>query len=688
MNSPRTVFRLRQTIIFSVMLFCLASPCIANEAAINWRLPKISATDFHGKPVDLQALGQAGKGLVVFFHSTTCPVSKQYGPTIARLEKGLRQQGLGVVIVNPVATDPESSIRELLAEFSADTTYIQDKNEVITAALDARSTTEVFLFDKALTLKYRGAVDDQFAVGAALEKPRHNYLTDAVTAMLGGAEIAQSVTDPSGCKLDAKPVASDKLQITYHNQVERIVQKNCVSCHRDNGLAPFSLESYDDVKAHRGMIRKEVARGQMPPWFAAPATYESHPGWLNDRTLSEADKSTLLTWLSSNMPEGDLAEAPLPLKFPDTGWQIGKPDIVLQLPAPVKIQAQGKMPYQHRTVETKLTEDKWIQAVELRPTDKSVVHHVLVFIAPPETKGDDEAGNDDVQERRGFFAGYVPGTSAMVFPEGYGKRVPKGSRLRFQIHYTPNGKATEDQLEFAMTFCKKPPEHEVKVIGVANPGINIPAGAANHVEIARQNVPTDIELVAFMPHMHVRGKAFKYEVLFPDGQRQTVLDVPRYDFNWQLRYRLAKPIAVPAGSTIIATAAFDNSEANRANPDPSKNVQWGQQTDEEMMLGYVEYEVKGPAKAFGGAGGQVPGPLARLIGGKNREETQARFFNLLDTDKDNYLTRQELGRLQQFIPRLKANPDRLDTMLQTLDTNDDSKLSREEMKGIRNLAGG
>jgi hypothetical protein len=164
--------------------------------------------------------------------------------------------------------------------------------------------------------------------------------------------------------------------------------------------------------------------------------------------------------------------------------------------------------------------------------------------------------------------------------------------------------------------------------------------------------------------------------------------VPRYDFNWQLRYRLAKPIAVPAGSTIIATAAFDNSEANRANPDPSKNVQWGQQTDEEMMLGYVEYEVKGPAKAFGGAGGQVPGPLARLIGGKTREETQARFFNLLDTDKDNYLTRQELGRLQQFIPRLKANPDRLDTMLQTLDTNDDSKLSREEMKGIRNLAGG
>ncbi|MFM7131561.1 MAG: EF-hand domain-containing protein, partial [bacterium] len=577
--------------------------------------------------------------------------------------------------------------RELVAGFSPDTFYMHDKDEKLAAALGARSTTEVLLFDKALTLRYRGAVDDQFAVGTALEKPRHNYLTDAVAALLTDQEITVAVTDPSGCSLDFEKAGTDQTTVTYHNQISRMIQKNCVECHRDGGLGPFSLESFDDIKAHRGMIRKEVTRGQMPPWFAAPATYESHPGWLNDRRMAESEKTALLGWLAGDMPAGDPAEAPLPRKFPDTGWQLGTPDLVLKLPAPIQIPAQGKMPYQHRTIDTKLTEDTWVQAVELRPTDRTVVHHVLVFIAPPETRGDGDAGNDDVQERRGFFAGYVPGTSAMIFPEGYGKRVPKGSRLRFQIHYTPNGKATSDQFEFAMTFCKTPPKHEIKVIGVANPGLNIPAGAANHVELARQKVPTDVDILAFMPHMHVRGKAFKYEVLFPDGRRETVLDVPRYDFNWQLRYKLAKPVPVPAGSTIIATAAYDNSEANRANPDPTKNVQWGQQTDEEMMLGYVEYEVKGEAKAFDGPG-QAPGPLARLIAGKNREETQKRFFNLLDANKDDFLTRDELKRLGQFVPRLRENPDRLDTLLQTLDTNDDGKLSREELKSIRNLSGG
>ena len=679
----------RQPFLPLAAILCLfMKPGWADDAApVNWRLPSLKATDIHGKSLELQAVGQSGKGLVVFLHSTTCPVSKQYGPTIARLEKELRQKGLNVAIINPVATDSADSIRELVAGFSPEIHYIHDKDEKLAAVLGARSTTEVFLFDKALTLRYRGAVDDQFAVGTALDKPRHHYLTDAIDSLLADQEIVAAVTDPSGCSLDFDKAGDGQTAVTFHNQIARIIQKNCVECHRDGGLGPFSLESYDDVKAHRGMIRKEVSRGQMPPWFAAPATYETHPGWMNDRRLTEAEKANLLGWLAGDMPAGDPAEAPLPRNFPDTGWQIGKPDIVLQLPAPIQIPAQGKVPYQHRTIETKLTEDTWVQAVEIRPTDRSVVHHVLVFIAPPEAKGDDEQASDDAQERRGFFAGYVPGTSAMIFPEGYGKRVPKGSRLRFQIHYTPNGKATSDQLEFAMTFCKKPPEHEIKVIGVANPGINIPAGAANHVEIARQKVPTDVELVAFMPHMHVRGKAFKYEVLFPDGRRETVLDVPRYDFNWQLRYKLAKPVPVPAGSTVIATAVFDNSEANRANPDPTKNVQWGQQTDEEMMLGYLEYEVKGPAKAFDGPG-QAPGPLARLIAGKSREETQKRFFNLLDANKDDFLTRQELGRLGQFVPRLRDNPDRIDTMLNTLDVNDDGKLSREEIKGIRNLAGG
>ena len=273
----------------------------------------------------------------------------------------------------------------------------------------------------------------------------------------------------------------------------------------------------------------------------------------------------------------------------------------------------------------------------------------------------------------------------MIFPENYGKRLPKGSRLRFQIHYTPNGHKTTDQLEIGLLKADSKPAHEIKVIGIANPNIKIPAGAENHVEVARQFVPTDINLLAFMPHTHVRGKAFKYEILYPDKRRETLLEVPRYDFNWQLRYKLAKPIAAPKGSTIIATAIFDNSEANKANPDPTKTVYWGQQTDEEMMLGYLEYEVTGAKADFQS---QAAGPLAKLIGGKTPMERRARFFNLLDKNKSNSLSREEMKSLEAFVPRLRDDPERLENVFRTLDTNDDGELSREEMKSIRNLAGG
>ncbi len=653
--------------------------------SVGWLIPPLTVKTVDEKSLDLRSLARSGQGLVVAFTSTTCPVSRQYGPTLANLEKVLTQKGLKLVLVNPTPTDSAESIKTFVARFPTDQPYIHDRDESIAKAFGARSTTEVFLIDKAGTVRYRGAVDDQFGVGTALEKPRHDWLVSACNSMLNQPDNPTTVTDPSGCVLDHQGQASVPIEaLTYHNRISRIVQQSCLNCHHTDGLAPFSLETLDDVKAHKAMIRKEVERGQMPPWFAAKSTMVNHPGWSNDCSIPAQDKRDLLAWLGSkSMPEGDPADAPLPRKFATTGWLIGTPDLVYKVPTPIEIPAQGKMPYQHRTIDMRLSEETWIQAVEIRPTDKSVVHHVLVFVAPPESDADQDENAE--QENRGFFAAYVPGTSAMIFPENYGKRLAKGARLRFQIHYTPNGQKTTDQLEIGLVKSVQKPAHEIKVIGVANPNIKIPAGAGNHVEVARQTVPTDVSLISFVPHTHVRGKAFKYEIVFPDKRRETVLDVPRYDFNWQLRYLLAKPIAVPKGSVIIATATYDNSEANKANPDPTKTVYWGQQTDEEMMLGYMEYEVTGPKAEFQS---QVAGPLAALIGGKTPAERRERFFNLMDKNKDNALTIDEMQMLKNLVPRLRDDPERMNTVFKTLDTNDDGKLSREEMKSIRNLSGG
>ncbi len=460
---------------------------------------------------------------------------------------------------------------------------VQDKDGAITAALGAKATTETFLIDMAQTVVYRGAINDQYGLGYQLDAPRHPYLREALEAVLKGNAPLVAATTAPGCALDApkEGAPAKSVAVTYHNQIERILNQNCVECHRADGLGPFSLQSYADVTEHAAMIKKQVTRGVMPPWFAsAPESGHLSP-WSNDRSLSDRDKADLLAWFDSGRPQGDPADAPLPRQFPK-GWAIGEPDVVLQVPQAVAIKAEGTMPYVNVTVPTNLTEDKWVSAYEIVPTDRSVVHHVVVRIIPP-------GGQMSKADREGLWAAYVPGNSSRILPEGFAKKLPAGSELHFQIHYTPNGKATQDQVKIGMKFATTPPKYVVHVTSVGNPRINIPPFEANHVETATRPVPIDMMVTAFMPHMHTRGKSFKYELSTPDGKTETLLDVPRYDFNWQLQYRLSKPMFIPRGSTVKITAVYDNSAENHANPDPSKTVRWGEQTTDEMMLGYVEF---------------------------------------------------------------------------------------------------
>lgn len=545
---------------------------------VGRRVRDVAFRDLEGQEHRLSDFGDR-PALVIALTGTGCPLCQKYAPTLAALEAKYHERGVAFILVNPNESEgPERAIRT----HGFESPYVRDLEDELTGALGAETTTEVFVLDAARTLVYRGAVDDQYGFGYARQTPRRTFLADALDAVLAGRRPKTAATTSPGCELffDDRSAPKAQPEVTYHNRISRILQDNCLECHRDGGSAPFPLETYQDVSDYAAMIASVIERRVMPPWFAAPEDSETLH-WANDRSLAPQDRNDLLAWLRSDRPVGDPADAPLPRRFPDE-WQIGEPDRVYQIPEPIAVKATGRMPYQYAQVETEFESDRWIQAVEVRPTARPVVHHVLVFL-----KKDGER----VDQAGGFLAAYVPGNTHQIYPDGFAKKVPAGSKLVFQLHYTPNGTPAEDQTRLGLQFSDRPPRHVVRHVGIANQKIEIPPRARHHAEHAQHGVPVDVRLMAFMPHMHLRGDAFRFVLVTPDGEKRTLLNVPRYDFNWQLEYRLAKPMDVPRGSRIEVTGWYDNSAENPANPDPSKTVRWGPQTEDEMMLGYVEYYV-------------------------------------------------------------------------------------------------
>ncbi len=372
---------------------------------------------------------------------------------------------------------------------------------------------------------------------------------------------------------------------TYAADIAPIVSRACCECHRDGGVAPFALASPQDLIKRARTIARAVRDDSMPPWFAVVAEGSAHR-FKNDASLSAADKATLLAWLDSDERAlGDLSKAPPPRPVAPA-WRISTPDVVFEIPAPVEIKAKGTMNYVNVRVPTNFTEDVWVREWEVVPSAREAVHHVLVFARPPEAKGRG-AGED---EGRGFFAAFVPGGGMRSYDSTRAKKLPKGSTLIFQLHYTPNGQATQDRTKIGLVLAKTAPEHEVRTVGIFDSALDIPPHTATHREMSSLTAPADIRILSWMPHMHTRGKSF-VAYRKRDGAREVLIDVPRYDFNWQLSYDYATPLEVSKGTLIHIEGVFDNSAENSANPDPSKRVRWGQQTTDEMLIGYIDYEL-------------------------------------------------------------------------------------------------
>jgi hypothetical protein len=357
-------------------------------------------------------------------------------------------------------------------------------------------------------------------------------------------------------------------------------------------MAPMSLLSYESARPWARAIAEKVANGSMPPWHAAAPAGT----FLNERRLTAGERETILQWVKNGAPVGDPKQLPPPPEF-TAGWTIGAPDAVFTMQTEFEVPASGEVPYKYFSIPTNLSEDKWVRAIEISPGAPSVVHHVLAFSRDPNGSSREAAfalrvpqpsnrqtgGAAAANSRGALIATTAPGTNAQIFPAGHAMRIKAGSVLTFQVHYTANGKATKDRTSIGFVFSKEPPQHEVHSSSFSNPSFVIPAGDSNHRVDSAIEFLQDVRILAIFPHTHVRGKSWEYRVTNPDGRSEMVLSVPKYDFNWQTYYEFTKALMAPRGTRLEATAHYDNSAANRANPDPASAVRWGDQTWEEMQ---------------------------------------------------------------------------------------------------------
>ena len=389
--------------------------------------------------------------------------------------------------------------------------------------------------------------------------------------------------------LPAAAFAADgKAAPTFSKDVAPIFNKSCVECHRPTMFAPMSLTTFDEARPWARSIKQRVVSGAMPPWGADTP----HGMFKNDPRLTTTEIETISAWVDAGAPKGDDKDLPPAPTFAD-GWSIGKPDAIFTMDEEFTIPATGTIPYKYFKAPTGLTEDKWIQAIEIHPSARAQVHHVLAYTQPAGTvpKPGGELGPDNI-------GGVTPNKPGLVFEPGVARLLKGNSDIVMQIHYTANGKEGKDRTTIGVIFAKQPPT-KLAAGGMAiNPRFVIPAGDGNAEVRAITPLNRDTLITSYTPHMHVRGKDMTYIAHYPDGTDETLLSVPRYDFNWQISYELAKPKLLPKGTKLEVIAHFDNSTGNKFNPDPTKDVKWGDQTWEEMMIGFFS-TVQPPATATG-----------------------------------------------------------------------------------------
>ena len=564
--------------LLSFLLLGLALPAAAVQP--GERVDNFMLLDHLGASHELHYHADA-RAVVLMVQGNGCPIVRNTLPRLKAVRDRYREAGVEFLMINANLQDNREAVAREAAEFGVDIPILVDESQLIGEGLGVERTADVFVIDpKSWKLLYRGPLDDGSAYGATRPVKRH-YVADVLDAVLAGKPVAVSQASAPGCIVNfpERERRAAHASISYVQDIAPVLTDKCVACHRSGGVAPWSMDSYEIVKGFAPMMREVIRTKRMPPWHADP----HYGNFIGDKSLGIEQQKMLVHWIEAGAPRG---AGPDPLAVAKRGWPewtLGKPDAIIEVPA-YRVPETGVVEYRYPRAANPIGRDVWIRAIEIIPGDRSVVHHVLVGIDDP---GDGE--RRALRGQLGELGGYAPGKNPMPYPPDTGILLHKEADFRFQMHYSPNGKAITDVTRVGLYFHDKAPKHALDMALIYDTSLAIPANAKMHTQSLDKTFDRDVMLYSLLPHAHLRGRAAKFTAHFPDGGSEILLSVPKYDFSWQPVYLLDPVRFLPAGTRVQLDIAWDNSAQNPATPDPSKEVRWGDQTWEEMNVGWFRF---------------------------------------------------------------------------------------------------
>lgn len=639
----------------SVLALSVGAKTSGPGVQVGKRVDNFMLADQSGVGHELQYYRNA-KAIVLASHQIGDAASEKTAAALAKAKAAYGDKGVEFFLINSSLKDSRESIAKAAADLGVP--VLDDELQLVGRSLGVMQTGEVFVVDPATwKVLYHGPVDKTLAA-----KKTNASLAGALDAVLAGKPVAVDTAQVKGTKLTfpdrGKEGSFEK--ISYATEVAPILADKCVTCHTSGGMAPFAMDRYETVKGFAPMIREALRTGRMPPFHS-----DGHGAkWSNDMSLSDAQKKTVVNWIEAGAPRGTGAD-PLPTaQKPVEDWPMGKPDLIVDVPA-FDVPASGIVDYQDWSVASKLTEGKWLKATAWKAGAVPVVHHALAGWMP-EVRADGRGFSWNVS-----MGGYGPGGEANTSPPDTGTYIPPGGSFTYQMHYTSVGRPMRDATQVGYYFYKETPKHILRQASITDFSIEIPAGASRHHETAYLEFPQDAEIYGTQPHCHSRCYATKLRIRYPDGTEKLLLNQPRYDFGWQREYHFDGLLQVPAGSKLIADYVFDNSAANPANPDPTKNVTFGEQTSEEMLFTFVRFRFKGESSdnrkdewfqelqqniTVGALDDNMDG---KLVAAEFRNDPRFKplvgFIPMVDANKDGALDKAEMNNAMSIMRKMRQS---------------------------------